>query len=101
MPVLSKNDHIYANGAHILNFYLGTENKIQTLERYSIGEPDFYVRKSYKYQDIKPIISTEKVDVIVLLRWMKYSPQKLNYLSENGFILKDYKEWLIFEKTKK
>ncbi len=101
MPILSKNDHAYANGAHILNFYLGNENKLTTLERYSIGEPDFYVRKNYKYQDIKPIISTEKVDVIVLLRWMKYSPEKMNYLAENGFVMTEYKEWLIFEKTKK
>jgi hypothetical protein len=99
MPHLQGKNEIYASGAHILNFYLPLEKPIRQLERFSIAQPDFYLRKSYRYVDFKPEIERGRADAILLLRWMQYPEDKLNYLKTLGFVQKDYNEWQIFIKN--
>jgi hypothetical protein len=98
MPHLQGKNEIYASGAHILNFYLPLEKPIRQLERFSIAQPDFYLRKNYRYVDFKPEIERGRADAILLLRWMQYPEDKLNYLKNLGFEQNDYNEWQIFVK---
>ena len=97
-PLLRNQENIYANGAHILNFYLPLEKPIKPLERFSIADPDFYIRKNYRYEDFKPEILKGKADAVILLRWMNYPESKLKFLEEAGFRRHDFKEWQIFVK---
>lgn len=82
--VIENKSNILATGSNIFNYYTSS-TKIQNLDRYSITEPDFYQRRNYDYLNIFSEIEEGKYEVIIILRWMNYSEEKLQKLEDLGF----------------
>jgi hypothetical protein len=76
---------ILITGAHIIDYYTSLDNS-EELNRCSISEPSFCLRKDYAYINIEDDIKSKKYKMIVILRWMKYPDEKISLLQEIGYI---------------
>ncbi|PIY10501.1 MAG: hypothetical protein COZ18_05840 [Flexibacter sp. CG_4_10_14_3_um_filter_32_15] len=80
----SSNKPILATGSHIIDYYTTLENS-KELNRCSISNPSFCLRKDYNYINIEEDIKSKKYKMIIVLKWMNYPDEKISLLKEIGY----------------
>ena len=89
MEKVAKNDTsdkpILITGTHIVNYYTSIKNTDE-LNRCSTSEPNFCLRKEYNYINIEDDIENKKYKMIVVLKWMNYSQEKIDFLKEIEYL---------------
>lgn len=86
---------ILATGAHIIDYYTSLKNTDE-LNRCSIAQPSFCFRKDYIYINIEEEIKNKKYKMIIILKWTKYSSEKISFLKEIGYIHQSLNTYDVF-----
>ncbi|AFM02578.1 hypothetical protein Fleli_0068 [Bernardetia litoralis DSM 6794] len=82
-------------GAHVIDYYTSLQDS-KELNRCSISEPSFCMRKAYQYINIEDDIKNKNYKMIAILKWMKYSDEKINLLKKIGYQHQELKFYDVF-----